>query len=65
MLPVQITLTPTMLVFNNLTETGHIDLVDKLQLTYSDKGYYMYKGNVKELYNMLLKLSYTYDIEIY
>ena len=64
MLPVNITITPTTLVFNNLHDTGHIDLVDKLELTYNEKGYFFKKGSEKELFNLLLKLSYEYDIEI-
>lgn len=65
MLPIQITLTPTTLVFKSLTETGHLHLIDELKLTYSDKDYFFLKGSEKELYKVLLNLSYTYDIEIY
>lgn len=65
MLPVNITITPTALVFNNLSGTGHIDLVNELNLTYNDKGYYFIKGSEKELFKILLKLSYDYDIEIF
>lgn len=64
MLPVNITITPTALNFNNLSETGHIDLVDKLNLKYSDKGYFFLKGKHEELFKVLLHLSYDYDIEI-
>lgn len=65
MLPVQITLTPTMLIFNNLTETKHLHLIKELELVYNDKGYYFLKGKPQELFQVLLKLSYNYDIEIY
>lgn len=65
MLPLKITITPSMLVFNELTETGHLHLIDDLNLLYNDKDHYFLKGEQKELYKILLKLSYTYDIELY
>ena len=64
MLPLNITITPTTLVFNHLSETGHLNLVNELQLTYNDKGYFFLKADPQELYKTLLKLSYVYDIEI-
>lgn len=64
MLPISITITPTSLVFNQLADSGHIDLVEKLNLVYHEKGYYFLKGSEKELFKVLLKLSYDYDIEI-
>ena len=64
MLPVNITITPTSLVFNNLSDTGHINLVNELKLDYNVKGYFFLKGKPEELFKVLLKLSYDYDIEI-
>ena len=64
MLPVNITVTPTTLVFNNLTDSGHIDLVNELKLVYNTKGYFYLKGKPEELYKVIVKLSYDYDIEI-
>ena len=64
MLPLNITITPTTLVFNHLSDTGHINLVNELKLVYSEKGYFFLKGKPDELYKVLLKLSYDYDIEI-
>ncbi len=64
MLPVNITVTPTTLIFNNLSDTGHLNLVNELKLAYNDKGYFFKKGTPEELFKVILKLSYDYDIEI-
>lgn len=64
MLPLNITVTPTALVFNHLSDTGHIKLVNELNLVYNEKGYFFKKGTPEELYKLILKLSYDYDIEI-
>lgn len=64
MLPITITLTPTMITFKDLTDELANELDNKYGIEWSAKGYYFYKGNEKELYKVLLHLSYTYDIEI-
>ena len=64
MQPLLINITPTALCFRNLTETGHIDLVSKYKLTYNDKGYYFKRDSKANLFDLLLELSYTYDIEL-
>ena len=64
MQPLKINITPTALCFRDLTESGHIHLVKELNLTYSDKGYYFLRDIKANLFDTLLKLSYTYDIEL-
>lgn len=61
-----ITLTPTALWFNNLSE----DELIKLGSIYSDfefkqtnKGVYV-PGNSAKLYKLLLDLTYKYDVEL-
>lgn len=59
----QVTLTPTMITFKDLTDEQH-DLLKGFEMEYNDKGYYFIKGTPKELYKTLLKLSYTFDMEV-
>lgn len=63
---ITINLTPTMLTIKDLTDEMFTKLmfVEKLKLKYDDKGYYYIKGTGEELYKILLKLTYTYDIEL-
>lgn len=63
--PIKINVTPTMLVFKGLTDEESNVLYDEIGIKWSDKGYYYIKGNEKELYKVILKLSYKYDLEIY
>ena len=65
MLPLQITLTPTMISFKHLPDELANKFYDDFDIKWNEKGYYYYKGSEKELYKILLNLSYTYDIEIY
>lgn len=64
MLPITITLTPTMITFKELTDEMHLKLFDGYGLEHSPKGYYFIKGKPAELYKILLELSYTYDLEV-
>ena len=58
-----ITLTPTMLVFENLTDEIADSLKIDVELKVNEKGYFI-KGKPQELYKVLLQLTYTYDIEL-
>ena len=60
----QITITPTKLYFNNLNDALYQELKQVISLLNDSKGYYM-EDTPQALYKTLLKLSYTYDIEIY
>lgn len=59
-----ITLTPTMLVFENLDDETAEKLDVAVDVKINDKGQYYAKGNPMELYKVLLHLTYTYDIEL-
>ena len=59
-----INITPTMLTFKDLTDEMANKLFDEIGIKWNEKGYYYIKGDEKTLYKTLLKLSYTYDIEI-
>ena len=59
-----ITLTPTMITFKDLDDETANTLYDTLEIKWSDKEYYYMKGTPEQLYKALLKLSYTYDIEM-
>ena len=59
-----ITITPTMLTFKDLTDGLANRLHSEIGLKWCDKGYYFVEGDEKHLFKTLLKLSYTYDIEI-
>lgn len=65
MLPIQITITPTMLAFKCLPDEIHQELSKVYNIEAHSKGYHFIKGSPQELYKVLLKLSYTYDIEIF
>lgn len=64
MLPLQITITPTMLTFKELSDELANEVHDKIGIKWNEKGYYYLKGNPQDLYKALLTLSYTYDMEI-
>ena len=59
-----INITPTMLTFKHLTDEMANKLYDEIGIKWNEKGYYFIKGDEKELFKLLLKLSYTYDIEL-
>lgn len=59
-----ITMTPTMLTFKDLPEEQANTFYDEFELKWSEKGYYYVKGTPEQLYKLLLKLSYDYDIEL-
>lgn len=61
-----INITPTTLAFKHLDDEmfKKLKYEEKLDLEYSEKGYFFIKGTEKELYKTLLKLAYTYDIEL-
>lgn len=59
-----ITITPTMLTFKDLTDGMANKLHNEIGLKWYYKGYYYIDGTETELFKALLKLSYTYDIEI-
>lgn len=62
----KITISPSLLSFKDLTDEvfEKLKYEDGVNLTYSEKGYYYIAGTSKELYEILLKLSYKYDIEL-
>lgn len=64
MLPLTITLTPTMITFKHLPDELANKFYDDFEIQWNVKNGYYFKGSEKELYKVLLKLSYTYDIEI-
>ena len=61
-----INLTPTMLTFKDLSDEmfSTMMFIEKLELKYNDRGYYYIEGTGEELYKILLKLTYNYDIEL-
>lgn len=59
-----ITLTPTMLVFVGLSDELWEIFSQEYDLREHKKGHCI-KGKPEELYKILLKLSYTYDIEVF
>lgn len=68
MLPLQITPTPTALYFKDL-DHKKIKQIKKLSKTelnfeYSEKNGFYITGNEKELYKVLLYLTYDFDIEL-
>ena len=62
----EITITPTMLHFNNLSDEMQIKLTE----TYNDYNFIINEKGVhvkekpQKLYKLLLELCYTYDIEL-
>ena len=58
-----ITITPTMLVFNELSDEMHAQLKEVYGLKHNGKDFFI-KEQPEKLYKILLQLSYTYDIEI-
>lgn len=64
MLPLTITLTPTMITFKHLSDELANKFYDDYEIEWNEKNGYFVKGSEKELYKILLNLSYTYDIEI-
>lgn len=63
MLPIQITLTPTMVTFENLEENV-AENIEHGEVKINEHGKYYVKGDEKTLFKLLLELSYNYDIEI-
>ena len=63
--PLQITATPTMLSFKELPEELANKFHEEIELKWNTKRreYYV-SGTPEKLYKTILKLSYTYDIEI-
>ena len=59
-----ITITTTMLTFSNLTDEQANTFSKDFELKWSAKGYYYVKDTPEKLYQLLLKLSYDYDIEL-
>ena len=59
-----IAITPTRLYFNNLTDELQINIETYVDLKRNSRGFYA-EGDEKQLYKILLKLAYTYDIELY
>ena len=58
-----ITITPAALYFNDLSNDLWYELHHKYKLEECKKGHII-KGEPAELYKILVKLSYTYDIEL-
>lgn len=63
--PLQVTATPTMICFKDLPEELANNFHDEYELKWHEKRkeYYI-TGTPACLYNVILSLSYTYDIEI-
>jgi len=59
----QITITPSMLIFTNLPDATYTILKGQYHLEHNDKGHFI-KGTQQQLFKVLLELSYTYDIEL-
>ena len=59
-----ILITPTMITFKNLTDEMQEKLNKEYPLELNKKGEIAIRGDEVKLYKALLKLSYTYDIEI-
>lgn len=59
-----VTLTPTMLVFENLDDATAESLPASVEVKVNDKGQYYAKGKPEYLYKLLLTLSYDHDMEI-
>lgn len=68
MLPLQITPTPTALYFKDLdhAKIAEVKKIAKrdLQFEYSEKNGFYIAGNEKELYKILLYLTYDFDVEL-
>ena len=73
MLPLQITPTPTALYFKDLDHKKideikrimkHDVFVDEMQFQYSEKNGFYVTGNEKELYKVLLYLTYDFDVDL-
>ena len=58
-----ITITPSALYFNHLSDDLHTAISQLYKLEECKKGHCI-KGEPAELYKVLVKLSYTYDIEL-
>lgn len=61
----KITITPTMLVFKELSDEMVLKIQNSCELELNGRGQYCVRGDAKKLYETLLGLSYTYDIELY
>lgn len=63
MLPLKVTLTPTMITFENLPD----EVAEKIKegdVKHNLRNGYYIQADPKTLYKILLDLSYNYDIEI-
>lgn len=59
----EITITPTMIVFTSLPDDLYSTISQQFDLEECKKGHCI-KGTPAELYKHLLKLTYTYDLEV-
>ena len=59
-----VTLTPTMVTFKNLTDEQTENFPQEYELKWSNLGYFYVLAPPEKLYALLLKLTYTYDIEL-
>ncbi len=60
-----ITITPTAIYFNNLTDDLRTDIKKRYpDLTLTPKGKYAVIDKPEKLFRVILELSYTYDLEI-
>ena len=58
-------ITPTAVIFEDLTEDLFQELTDKHNLDFTiEEGEYKIEDEPQYLYKLILKLSYDYDIEI-
>lgn len=60
----KILITPTSLCFYELTDEMYTEFHNDFDLMTHERGYYVVYGTEKELFKILLKLAYTYDIEL-
>ena len=61
-----ITITPTALYFENLSDKLYEVLKSNyhLNIIVDEKGRYLVKGTPEQLFKVMIKLSYDYDIEL-
>lgn len=57
-------ITPTSIVFEDLTEDLYIELVEKYDLNFVENDVFKIEDEPANLYQLLYKLSFDYDIDL-